>query len=69
MENLKEWEDTTKNKSLNILCGLKIRIMGYIVRFDGLTVGEVVYGFKTGFLIILKVIIGQNIQMIVNGSK
>ena len=41
-----------KIKILNILCGLKIRTkkMGLYRKFDGLTVGELYAGLKTGFL-------------------
>ena len=50
MENLKDWEDTTKNQEFKYPMWFKNKDNGYIVRFDGLTVGEVVYGFENWLL-------------------
>ena len=46
LESLKEWEDTTKNQEFTYPMWFKHKNLGYIVRFDGLNVGEVVYGFE-----------------------
>ncbi len=50
MESLKEWNDTEVNQEFKYPMWFKNKDDGYIVRFDGLTVGEVVYGFKNQLL-------------------
>ena len=50
MESLKDWEDTTKNQEFKYPMWFKHKDEGYIVRFDGLATGEVVYGFENRFI-------------------
>ena len=46
IENIKEWGDTAAKQEFTYPMWFKHKNLGYIVRFDGLTVGEVVYGFE-----------------------
>ena len=53
MESLKDWEDTAKNQEFKYPMWFKHKDKGYVVRFDSLTDGEVVYGvygFENWFL-------------------
>ena len=46
IENIKEWEDAAVKQEFKYPMWFKHKNIGHIVRFDGLTVGEVVYGFE-----------------------
>ena len=50
MENLKEWENTAVNQEFTYPMWFQNKSFGHVVKFEGLTVGEVVHGFENWFL-------------------
>jgi hypothetical protein len=50
IENIKEWEDTTVKQEFTYPMWFKNKDFGHIVKFEGLTVGEVVHGFENWYI-------------------
>ena len=50
IENIKEWEDTAAKQEFTYPMWFQNKSFGHVVKFEGLTVGEVVHGFENWFL-------------------
>ena len=50
IENIKEWEDTAAKQEFTYPMWFQNKSFGHIVKFEGLTIGEVVHGFENWFL-------------------
>ena len=46
IENIKEWEDTAAKQEFTYPMWFQNKSFGHIVKFEGLTIGEVVHGFS-----------------------